>query len=128
MPAEVALGASGTGFLYELKNKDESNLLGGYTESNISDDFLKQIDLDESKTFNYIYAVLNSKEYKKIYANDLSKELPKIPILEEIEEYIKIGEKLVDLHLNYEKIEACSDVKIVTRVENPSYKVKNETP
>ncbi|MEK4566925.1 type ISP restriction/modification enzyme [Alkalihalobacillus sp. FSL R5-0424] len=124
VPAEVALGASGTGFLYELKNKDESNLLGGYTESNISDDFLKQIDLDESKTFNYIYAVLNSKEYKKIYANDLSKELPKIPILEEIEEYIKIGEKLVDLHLNYEKIEACSDVKIVTRVENPSYKVK----
>src|SRR5699024_586029 len=72
--------------------------------------------------FAYIYAILHSKEYRDKYNNDLTKGLPRIPILKNKEQYIEIGKKLVDLHINYEEVTPYSGVKI-EKATAPSYKV-----
>ena len=62
-------------------------------------DKVQKIDI-----FYYIYGFLHSTEYKNTFANDLKKSLPRIPLLENEEEFWKFskaGRELADLHLNY---------------------------
>lgn len=58
--------------------------------------------------FYYVYGFLHSTEYKERYADNLSKELPRIPAVKNFEDFkafSEAGRKLADLHLNYETIE-----------------------
>ena len=74
--------------------------------------------------FYYVYAVLNSKEYNEEFEADLKKSLPKIPIIQKYEEFIKFseaGRKLADLHLNYEKVKPYKKCEIIKDKDN--YKV-----
>jgi predicted helicase len=61
-------------------------------------------DLEISKVdiFYYTYAVLNSKDFTKNFAQDARKSGPAIPLLKNFESYALIGKKLFDLHLNYD--------------------------
>ena len=55
-----------------------------------------------------IYGVLHSPEYKETFKNNLTKELPRIPIVENFDVFLKFsesGKKLSDLHVNYEQVE-----------------------
>ncbi|MBR5362741.1 MAG: DEAD/DEAH box helicase [Oscillospiraceae bacterium] len=76
----------------------------------LSDTALKKFqDMYGSKVtkediFYYLYAVLQSKQYIENYADNLSKEMPRIPMLEGFFEYVKIGRQLAELHLGYERI------------------------
>ncbi|MDU0075875.1 MULTISPECIES: type ISP restriction/modification enzyme [Bacillus] len=73
-------------------------------DSNINGKIVEKFDFkNDIEVFFYVYAILNHKEFKERFKNDLKKSLPKIPILEEKEKFIRFGEKLVDLHLNYEE-------------------------
>lgn len=76
--------------------------------------------LDE--TFAYVYGLLNSGEYQEKYANDLKKDLARILIVKNKENYVKIGQKLMDLHLYYGEVPAYEGVEIVSFVYL-SYKV-----
>ncbi|SPT70141.1 type ISP restriction/modification enzyme [Anaerobiospirillum thomasii] len=56
--------------------------------------------------FYYIYGILHSKEYREKYANNLGKELPRIPRVatyEQFKAFAEAGRALADLHVNYEK-------------------------
>ena len=66
--------------------------------------------------------MLNSREYQEKYANDLKKDIARIPIVKNKEKYVEVGQKLMDLHLNYEEVPIYNGVEITT-VENTSYKV-----
>src|SRR5699024_911255 len=55
------------------------------------------------EVFYYIYGLLNSQDYINKYQNDLIKDIPRVPKVKSAENFIHIGEKLMDLHLNYEK-------------------------
>lgn len=79
--------------------------------------------LDQGDVKYYVYAVLNSKEYQSRYQKNLGKEIPRIPILKNKEQYVEIGKKLADLHLNYENQQSWKDVSVEKKTENPSYKV-----
>ncbi|WP_305799946.1 type ISP restriction/modification enzyme, partial [Lysinibacillus sp. GbtcB16] len=70
--------------------------------SNISVEGKKVFDMIEDDVPYYIYAVLNSIDYRNIFNHNLSKETPRIPLLKNKEKYVEIGRKLADLHLNYE--------------------------
>src|SRR5699024_4945999 len=63
-----------------------------------------------------------SSEYRKKYANDLQKTLPRIPLLKHKEEYVEIGRKLADLHLNYEDQPIWDGVEV--EISKPDYRVK----
>lgn len=65
--------------------------------------------------FYYIYGILHSKEYREKYANNLGKELPRIPRVakyEQFKAFAEAGRALADLHVNYEKQPEYSDVEI----------------
>lgn len=78
--------------------------------------------LSEEDGFYYIYGVLHSSEYRQKYDSDLKKAMPRIPILKSKEKYIEIGEKLADLHLNYENQPTWGGVEV--EISEPNYRVK----
>ncbi|WP_321796487.1 DEAD/DEAH box helicase [Caballeronia sp. J97] len=58
--------------------------------------------------FYYIYGLLHSPEYRERYADNLSKELPRIPCVKAVADFwafSKAGRKLADLHISYETVE-----------------------
>lgn len=89
----------------------------------MNQEFADKLGLSLDDTFAYVYGLLNSKEYQEKYANDLKKDLARIPIVKNKEKYVEIGKKLMDLHLNYEEIPVYDDVEITT-TGKPDYKVK----
>ena len=57
--------------------------------------------------FYYIYGLLHSEDYKKRYANNLNKELPRIPCVKEAGDFwafSQAGRDLAELHINYESV------------------------
>ena len=72
--------------------------------------------ISKEMIFYYVYGLLHSPDYRERFAADLKKSLPRIPIVEEVNDFMdfyQYGKKLADLHLNYETIEPYSDVKVV---------------
>lgn len=56
--------------------------------------------------FYYVYGLLHSKQYRERFADDLKKSLPRIPIVDNVQDFMafyKSGKELADLHLNYEQ-------------------------
>lgn len=65
--------------------------------------------------FYYVYGLLHSEDYRTRFAADLKKSLPRIPIVERVEDFMdfyKCGKKLADLHLNYETVAPYPDVVV----------------
>lgn len=66
--------------------------------------------------FYYVYGILHSSSYKEAFANDLTKVLPRLPLVDDVREfwaYSKAGRKLADLHLNYESAPPFPGVEII---------------
>jgi len=88
----------------------------------ITDWILKEIrsrygakNITKEMIFYYVYGLLHSEDYRTRFAADLKKSLPRIPIVERIEdfmEFYKAGKKLADLHLNYETVPPCPGVAV----------------
>lgn len=58
--------------------------------------------------FYYVYGLLHSEEYRERYADNLSKQLPRIPLMKRVEDFrtfVEAGRKLGDLHVNFESVE-----------------------
>lgn len=84
----------------------------------------KNKSLTKEDVFYYVYGILYSNEYRNKFAADIKKSLPRIPIVDDYEEFIKFseaGRKLADLHLNYEKVSPYKNCEIIKNKEN--YKV-----
>lgn len=99
---------------------DETSLF--QNNDNMNQEFADKLGLNLDDTFAYVYGLLNSKEYQEKYANDLKKDLARIPIVKNKERYVEVGKALMDLHLNYEEVPVYDGVEI-TPLVNPSYKV-----
>lgn len=117
---DIQLQMNGQGFMRYDNNVDETSLF--QNNDNLNQEFADKLGLNLDDTFAYIYGLLNSKEYQEKYANDLKKDLARIPIVKNREKYVEIGYKLIDLHLNYEEVPVYDGVEITPFV-NPSYKV-----
>ena len=101
---------------------DESNA-DFIRHDGISDWILKEVrkrfgdtkSLTKEHIFYYVYGLLHSQGYRERFADDLKKSLPRIPILDKVEDFMtfyKAGKQLAELHLNYEIIEPCPTVKV----------------
>ena len=58
--------------------------------------------------FYYVYAVLHSEDYRSRFADNLSKQLPRIPAVKNVADFLDFvaaGRKLADLHCDYEAVE-----------------------
>ena len=55
--------------------------------------------------FYYVYGVLHHPEYRAKYAENLKRELPRIPLANDFWGFSKAGKELAGLHIDYEKLE-----------------------
>lgn len=63
--------------------------------------------------FYYVYGILHSPQYRERFAADLKKSLPRIPIVDDVQDFMafyKAGKALAELHLNYEQVPPSPDV------------------
>lgn len=61
--------------------------------------------ISKEDIFYYIYSLLHAPEYRTRFANDLKKELPRIPFSKNFYTFRQAGRELATLHLNYETLE-----------------------
>lgn len=64
--------------------------------------------ISKEDLFYYVYGILHSPDYRERYADNLSKEIPRIPAVKKAADFwafSKAGRALADLHLNYETVE-----------------------
>lgn len=64
--------------------------------------------ISKEDLFYYVYGILHSPDYRARYADNLTKELPRIPAVKKTGDFwafSKAGRALADLHLNYETVE-----------------------
>mgnify|MGYP000793657977 CR=1 FL=1 len=84
--------------------------------------------MTQDDLFYYIYGILHSEDYRTRYANNLMKELPRIPRVATYEQFMafaEAGRELARLHVYFEDVEPYSGVTIeCTKSGQPSYRVK----
>jgi predicted helicase len=61
--------------------------------------------VDKDAIFHYVYGVLHDPVYREKYAQNLKREFPRIPFYADFWKWAEWGEKLMALHIGYEKIE-----------------------
>lgn len=109
---------------YERADSDDQDALPAPDETvdewgyrrvdNITDQSLKtyrdafgaQVSKDD--IFSYVYAVLHSPQYRAMFAADLKRMLPRIPLAasrDDFERFVAAGRTLADLHIGYETVE-----------------------
>lgn len=116
---DIQLMMNGQGFM-RFDHSSKNELLPD--SDNINNHFANKLGLSADEAFAYAYALLNSADYQQRYANDLRKDLARIPIIKNVDKYVAIGQQLINLHLNYEEVPVYDDVDIQYKGE-PSYKV-----
>ncbi|WP_156907576.1 type ISP restriction/modification enzyme [Anaerobiospirillum succiniciproducens] len=82
--------------------------------------------IDADAVFYYIYGLLHSIDYRDTYANNLVKELPRIPRVEtyaEFKAFEQAGRKLAELHVNYESVTPYNGCTI-EKADNVHYRVE----
>ena len=103
------------------------DLLGGDEKvDNLADTTLRQFqahyedeDISKWDIFHYVYGLLHAPSYKELYKADLQKGLPRVPFHEDFQAFSQCGEKLACLHLRYEDLEPCPDIKEAWRKTRP---------
>lgn len=130
----LATGMSFPLYYYDEKEYEELQLFTDdySSNSNITDQFLNKVrqhyndySISPEDVFNYIYAILYSKDYRKTFEADLKKSLPNIPLVESYQcfkEFANAGSKLIELHINYERVKPYNKCNIVAFVD-ADYKV-----
>ncbi|MEB3342239.1 type ISP restriction/modification enzyme [Okeania sp.] len=74
---------------------------------------IKKLDI-----FHYTYAVLHYPTYRQKYEQNLKREFPRLPFYENFQQWVKMGKKLINLHINYETIKPFP----LTRIDLPTPK------
>ena len=113
-------------YLYEAKSSAASTMdsmfassddpMDGYTRKDgITDDALRHFQqhyadatISREDIFYYIYGLLHSPDYRNKYADNLSKQLARIPCTQQgsdFRAFAEIGRKLAELHVGYEQLE-----------------------
>ena len=93
-------GISGTGLQRRDAITDEG--LAHFQEAYPDEDITKE-DL-----FYYVYGILHSEDYRSRFADNLSKELPRIPRVKTAADFWRFsqaGRSLAELHLNFETVD-----------------------
>lgn len=86
--------------------------------------------VSKEDVFYYVYGLLHSPDYRERYADNLSKELPRIPRVKtaaSFRAFSKAGRVLAELHLNYETVPMFTGAKINTsgkKLTDADYRVE----
>lgn len=110
---DIQLHANGQCFpLYTYSELNDGSYNKKYSITNNGLEYLKSNfpfeNISEEDVFYFTYGVLHSEEYRSRYADNLVKDLPRIPCVKKVSDFWSFsssGRKLAELHLNYETVE-----------------------
>lgn len=86
----------------------------------------KDKKIDNWAIFRYVNGLLHHPGYRDKFADNLKRELPRIPFAPDFRAFAKAGEKLAKLHLDYEKLKPW-DLDFIETPRVPlSYKVEDK--
>lgn len=71
--------------------------------------------IEKEDIFYYVYGLLHSPDYRREFANDLKKMLPRLPLVDKLEDFwafSEAGRKLAKLHVDYEEVDPYDNVKV----------------
>ncbi|HEY9701521.1 MAG TPA: type ISP restriction/modification enzyme, partial [Allocoleopsis sp.] len=104
-------------FPFYIYDEDGSNRRENITDYSLQQfrEYYQDQTITKWEIFYYVYGILHHSEYRRKYAANLKRELPRIPTLtpnlsptgrggqDWFKEISQIGEKLAQIHVNYEK-------------------------
>jgi predicted helicase len=114
--------------LFETESNEEYIRRDGVSDY-ILDKATKQYNatnITKEDIFYYVYGFLHSPEYREMFANDLKKMLPRLPLVEDVKDFwsfSKAGRELSELHLKYETVPPYESVKVIGE-ESKFFKVE----
>lgn len=82
--------------------------------------------IEKEDIFYYVYGLLHSPDYRREFANDLKKMLPRLPLVDKLEDFwafSEAGRKLAELHVKYEDVAPYAGAK-VTGVQGNNFRVQ----
>jgi predicted helicase len=95
---------------------------------NITDQALKHFqktlnddNITKEDIFYYVFGVLSTPSYVEKFKNNLSKELPRVPILDSFKEISKLGKQLAELELAYGRYVSAVVMKDKEKPNLPEY-------
>lgn len=80
----------------------------------------KDSTITKEAIFHYVYGVLHDPIYREKYAQNLKRELPRIPFYPDFWRWADWGKTLMDLHIGYETAEP----SLLTRTDLPDEKAR----
>ena len=87
--------------LYFYQNDSKKENVTDYILSEYQT-YYKNNKITKTDVFYYIYGMLHHPQYKEKFANNLTRELPRIPMAPDFASFRDAGKELADLHLNFE--------------------------
>ena len=94
-------------FPFYVYNEDRTNRRENITDWAL-EHFRKHFgdkEITKWDIFYYVYGLLHHPEYRSKYAENLKRELPRIPLARDFWGFSKAGKELAGLHIDYEKVE-----------------------
>lgn len=88
-------------YIYEEDNTTKNHNIANTTLQEYQQHYAGK-KITQEDIFYYVYGLLHHSGYKEKFANNLSRELPRIPMAPDFWAFSKAGRKLAKLHLNYE--------------------------
>jgi predicted helicase len=94
-------------FPFYVYNDDGTNRRENITDwaLQLFRDHYKDKKITKWDVFYYVYGLLHHPGYRTKFADNLKRELPRIPLAPDFKAFAKAGKKLADLHLEYEELE-----------------------
>jgi len=128
IPSHAPGGRPGQCFPFYFYNEDGTN-----RRENITDWALEHFrkhyrekKITKWDIFYYVYGVLHHPEYRAKYAENLKRELPRIPLARDFRALADGGKELAQLHIEYEKLEPYP-LKFLENKDLPlSYRVEDK--
>lgn len=107
LPEHAVSGRAGQCFPFYTYDPDGSN-----RRENITDLALDRFrthyrnpQITKWDVFHYIYALLHHPAYRERFADNLKRELPRIPFASDFAAFVQAGSELARLHVGYEQLE-----------------------
>jgi predicted helicase len=107
--------------LFATAERETGNSHGHERVDNVTDAALTayretyaDLAITKDDIFFYTYALLHSPVYRKLFAADLTKSLPRIPKVQDFHGFAAAGRALSELHLGYEQADPYKGIRETT--------------
>ena len=94
-------------FPFYTYNKDGTNRRENITDWALAQyrTHCKDETIEKWDIFHYVYALLHHPDYRKRYRANLKRDLPRLPYTPDFWAFAKAGQRLAEIHVDYEEVE-----------------------